>query len=187
MSDDVKAAGGRVSATYSPGAWSFTLEAIGQRMKFTGLPPLVSASREQTVTGTGFSVRISTLSVRHWNFFVAATGHAYDKDLSQLSDLPAITLNNMPASVLTTLTGLSRNDASLGATYLFRRFDVGCEAGRSISAIDGVRTRRFGLNAMFYLNRAWSFGLNSMTYIPEASQESSASSNSTVGVVTFKW
>jgi len=185
--DDVKANGGRVGLTFAPAAWIFTVEAIGQKMQFTGLPALVSSSQEMTVQDSGLHFRVSTIIKRDWSVFVSATGHTYDRDLSQLSDLPAVTLNNMPSSVLTALNGLSSNDASLGGYYMARRFDLGLEVGRSVSAIDGVRTRRAGLNWMFYMNRSWSFGLNTMTFRPESSQETSAASNSTSGIVTYKW
>jgi hypothetical protein len=185
--DDVKANGGRLGVTLAPGSWEFTTEFIGQQMKFTNLPLLVSSTREQTVQDTGLMFRISKTLFRDWNLFLAASGHHYDKDLSQLSDLPAVTLNNMPSSVMTTLTGLSKNDVSLGGTYYFRRFDAGLEGGRSISAIDGVRVRRLGANVVYYLNRAWSFGISTMIFKPEASQESSATSSATAAAVTYKW
>ncbi len=185
--DNVQARGGRVGLTYAPGLWTFSVEWISQTLLFTNLPPLVYENGQATVKDSGFSVRVSTMAIKNWNFFISGTGHTYDKDLSRLYEIPALILNRIPSTVLTALTGLNKSDASLGATYMFKKWDVGAEAGRSISAVDGVKTRRFGVNAMYYLNRNWSFGISTMTFRPEDAEENSDATHSSLAIVTYKF
>ncbi len=185
--DNVQARGGRIGLTWAPGFWTMTLDYIAQEMRFSGLPLLIQRDGEDTVRDSGFSLRISTLAVKNWNFFVGGQGHNYDRDLDRLYEIPALILNRVPPTVLTTLTGLTKNDAYLGATYMFKRWDVGFEAGRSIAIVDGVRTRRFGLNGVFYLNRSWSFGLNATTYRPEDAEESDETTQSVTALINYKW
>lgn len=185
--DNVTARGGRLGVVYAPGLWTFSLDWIRQEMLFENLPLLVQRDQQETVVDTGFSFRVSTMALRRWSFFIAGAVHSYDHDLSRLYEIPALILNRMPVNVLTTLTGLSKNDASFGATYLFRKWDAGFEAGRSISAVDNVRTRRFGVNGVYYLNRKWSFGLSATTYRPENAVENSSATHSATATVTFKW
>lgn len=185
--ENVEARGGRLGVTFAPGLWTFTAEWISQNMLFSNLPPLVYENGEARVKDDGFSLRISTLAVKNWNFSVSGSTHTYDKDLTRLYEIPAIILSRIPSTVLTTLIGLNRSDAALSATYMFRKWDLGVEAGRSISAVDGVKTRRFGINGMYYLNRKWSFGFSTMTFRPEVSEESSDATHSASGIITFKF
>lgn len=185
--ESVRARGGRVGATWAPGLWIFTLEYITQDLIFSNLPLLIQRDGEKTIRDTGFSLRVSTLGLRNWNIFIGGQGHSYDHDLSRLYEIPALILSRMPATALTTLTGLSRNDAYLGATYMWKRWDLGFEAGRSIAIVDNVKTRRLGLNGAFYPNRRWSFGLNLLGYRPEEAEESTEAASSATATVTFKW
>ncbi len=185
--ENVQSRGGRIGVTWAPGLWTISLDFIGQELSLTNLPLLVQRDGEETIKDSGFSLRVSTIAVRKWNFFLGGQVHRYDRDLSRLYEIPTLILSRVPATVLTTLTGLNKSDAYLGATYMFKRWDLGFEAGRSISIVDNVKTRRFGINGMYYPNRRWSFGLGVMTFKPEDAEESGDATHSSTAVVTYKW
>ncbi|MGE4131339.1 MAG: hypothetical protein AB7F86_06850 [Bdellovibrionales bacterium] len=183
----VIATGSSASVVWTPWRWAFELVGGGQKLELRNLPSSVVSSQKTTVQDSFVSLRVSTPTYHRFRFTARATSHHYDKDISEISNYTSTILDQFPPSVLTSLTGLNKNDVMLNALFMRSRWDLGAEVGRSISAIDGSRTRRLGAQAVFYLNDQWSFGLATAFYKPESDEASNATTHATTGTATFSF
>ncbi|MGE3681809.1 MAG: hypothetical protein AB7G93_08790 [Bdellovibrionales bacterium] len=183
----VRAHGLRVSGTYSPLSWLFTLEYIHQTIRISGLPETEAPSGQADVLDRGLVFRVSTFAVSPWNFYFLTGSHSYDKDLVPYAEAFTTSSQPLPNSVLSTLSAINDSEMALGAAYFFKRFQVGAELGHGISALDQVKTLYVELNGAYEFTRNFSANTSVTSYKPVGDAQDTSASYLATGGVTYFW
>ena len=185
LAEDVKSFGIDFQINLAPQDWLIHFSGGEEHLKFFHLPPLLFNNGESQVIDKRLQLSIQNSISEFWSWTISYSHHSYDKNLRDYTE--GIRVLRMPQSVLLTATGFAKSDLSFSINYSGKLWNLGVLFGRSLSALDEVKTNRAEIFLGRYFFDNWQISTMFGRSLPENSQEDASGNFYGLMSVAYFW
>ena len=155
--EDVTSTGIRGSVKYQWERWSLGVSVGGERMEFTGLPPLIFGSDSEIVTANNYSLFGEFYASEKVILYASWMYQEYDKDPDEYTT--GLRVLVIPETVQTAASGFFTSEARLGVSYASGRWALSFDMIHQKMIVADQRVQTLQWTPSYQIHKNWSTAL----------------------------